>query len=242
MPCVVMPVVADQRVDQRRFADARRADQRNGAAAAAPGQDIRDALGVARVEHLDQQSGQKLRCGAGIIPGRVGEIGLGQHHDRRDFGFAGQCEVALEPRQVEILVAGRNDEQRIDIGRDQLQPAVAACRAALEQALTPKQALRSQGDGVEKQPVAHRGRGFGICRIGRKWRYVEVDAGGGNMNAVAMHCHDPHGAQRCKFVGVRLSGKKGSPAEVGQRGSVGYHWFHTSCCATMAWTREKTRS
>ena len=44
----------------------------------------------------------------------------------------GKRDIALQPGQIEILIAGRDDEGRVDICRDQLQLPVRARRAAFD--------------------------------------------------------------------------------------------------------------
>jgi hypothetical protein len=49
------------------------------------------------------------------------EVSLGQHQDRPNARFAGQHEISLETRDIEVLVARSHDEKRIDVGRDKLK-------------------------------------------------------------------------------------------------------------------------
>lgn len=63
------------------------------------------------------------------------EIGLGQHVHQLDPGFESEHDVALQPRDVEIRVAGGDDEDRVDVRRDQLHLAARPRCAALDQAL-----------------------------------------------------------------------------------------------------------
>ena len=46
------------------------------------------------------------------------EIGLRQHDDRRDVDLKRQGNVALQARDIEILITGLHDEDRVDIGHN----------------------------------------------------------------------------------------------------------------------------
>ena len=98
--------------------------------------------GAAGVDDLDQDARNEVGRRLHEVLRVVGEVGLGQHDDRRHLGLARQRQIALQPRGVEILVARRDDEQRVDIGRDELQLAAGSRGAALEQAGAPQQAAR----------------------------------------------------------------------------------------------------
>jgi hypothetical protein len=81
----------------------------------------------------------------------------------------GEHQIALEPRDVEILIAGRDDEERIHIGGNELKLSPGTGGAALEQALAGEEALDALVRRIEEQPVADSGRGlivFGIAGEG----------------------------------------------------------------------------
>ena len=150
-------VRSGQRIDQRRFADARRADQRDRAAARTPGRQACDAIRLARIHHLDQDAREQPGRDADKILRSIRQVGFGEDDDRRHLGFSRQRQIALQPRRVEILVARRDNEQRVDIGGDQLQLAAGPGGTALEQAGTPQQAARAGRLGIDQQPIAHCG-------------------------------------------------------------------------------------
>jgi hypothetical protein len=194
---------AGQAVDQCGLADAGRAQQRHGLAFAAPGFEAGDADRVAGVDRLYQQAGRKPRGAAREIGRGIGKIGLGQHHYRRHVGVAGEGQIALQARDIEVLVAGRHHEQRIDIGGDELHPTAFAGRPALEQAPALETAQRPMR-AVEQQPVADRGRGFVVRGVAGERRDARPDPRPGDIQAAAVHRHNPdrHGVLPC--VGMEL--------------------------------------
>jgi hypothetical protein len=110
-----------------------------------------------------------------------GQVGLGQHDHRRDAGLARQRQIAFQPGDVEIEVAGGDDEQRVDIGRDQLQLAAGPGGAPLEQALASSRRFDPQRFRIEQQPVADGRRAFLVFgEKGRDWslrmRAGEIEA------------------------------------------------------------------
>lgn len=66
-------------------------------------------------------------------------------------------EVAFEARNVEVLVAGRDDEERVDVSRDELDPPVVSWCRPLEQARPFKDAHEAVCIPVDQQPVANGG-------------------------------------------------------------------------------------
>ena len=79
--------------------------------------------GVAAIDHLHPQRRVHPAHRRRIGLGRVGQVGLGEHHHRRHPHFARHHQIAFQPRDAEILVARCDDEQRVDIRRDQLRLA-----------------------------------------------------------------------------------------------------------------------
>ena len=53
--------------------------------------------------------------------GSVTKIGLRQDDDRYGFRFQYKGKIPFHPRQIEVLVARTDDEDGIDVGRDQLR-------------------------------------------------------------------------------------------------------------------------
>ena len=62
-----------------------------------------------------------------VAPARVGsgDVGLGQHDDRRDAAGQRERQVALESAQVEVVVEPHDDERAIDVADDRMPAAVA---------------------------------------------------------------------------------------------------------------------
>jgi hypothetical protein len=126
-----------------------------------------------------------------------------------DPGLEGERDVALQPRHVEILVAGGDDEDRVDVRRDQLHLAARARRAALDQALALQHAARPGPRAIEQQPVAHRGV--------RSRRDGLVDPVARHLQSAAMHGDDAHRGRRGQRIGVDLPREGRAPAEAFQR-------------------------
>jgi hypothetical protein len=120
-----------------------------------------------------------------------------------------QRDVALQPRHVEIRVAGGDDEDRVDVRRDQLHLAARARRAALDEALALQHPARPGPRAVEQQPVAHRG-----VRP-RRDRLVDVVAR--HLQPAAMHGNDADRGCPRQGIGVDLAGEGRAPAEALQR-------------------------
>ena len=206
-----------QRVDQRRFADARGAEQRDGLPRAAIGGEPCGAGGVAPIDRLDPQAGFDRTHGCGKILWRVGQVDLGEHDDGIDPDFTRQHKIALQPRHAEILVARRDDEQRVDIGGDHLLPARVTRCPSFEQVPPPENTGRLLRGGVDQQPIAD-GRMIvrgGRSRNIRRNRETPARTCDGDLTAMDRHHADRPAALR--FLLGKLVAEKGGPAQFVQR-------------------------
>ena len=59
-------------------------------------------------------------------------VGLGDDDDREYAGIVRDREVAFEASYIEIPVRRRDDEERVHVGRNQLELPGRACSAPLE--------------------------------------------------------------------------------------------------------------
>jgi hypothetical protein len=66
-------------------------------------------------------------------------------------------EIAFDASDVEVFIAGRDDEERVDVGGDELNPAVVARVRPLEQARPIENAHEAPAVPVDQQPVADGG-------------------------------------------------------------------------------------
>jgi len=148
---------AAQCVDQRGFADAGRSDKRDRLTHATPARQAGGAGGVFAIDAFHLQSRLQIarrRCESLWL---VGQIGLGQDDYGMNPYVARQDQITLQPGNAEILIAGGDDEQRIDIGSDQLRFLVTTRRAPFEQ-VGALQDMRDLASGaVDKHPVADSG-------------------------------------------------------------------------------------
>jgi hypothetical protein len=102
---------------------------------------------------------------------------------------------------LKSCVAGGDDEDGVDVRRDQLHFAARARRAALDQALALQHAARPGPRAVEQQPVAHSGV--------RSRRDGLVDPVARHLQSAAMHGNDAHRGRRGQRIGVDLPAKAG---------------------------------
>ena len=171
-------------------------------------------VGVAGVEALDEQAGQEARRGGDIGMGVVDEIGLGQHDHRHHLGLAGEGQVAFEARNIEVAVAGRHDEERVDVGRDELDrrpvPAAFRLNRLFRARQTPRQVVRR----IEEHEVAD--RRLVLVGLGMNGRYPPLETGRGDLEAVPMDRKDAGGKKRREVVLSELRGEVVRPAELGQ--------------------------
>jgi hypothetical protein len=80
-----------------------------------------------------------------------GSVGLRQQDDRFRPRLGGQRKIAFQPRRVEVGIAGGDDEQRIDIGCNQLQFVSGTCGTAAKLCLAVK--TSDDPGAVRENPV-----------------------------------------------------------------------------------------
>ena len=78
------------------------------------------AAGIAAVDGFDPQSGLDRACRRRERLRGVRQVGLGENHDRVHPHLASQHQIAFQPRDAEILVAGGDDKECIDVRGDHL--------------------------------------------------------------------------------------------------------------------------
>ena len=115
-----LPLLAEQRVDERRLADARRAQHDRGVARVQVRRERVEAVAGQRGQDHDRDGrGDRLdREAAAVEVGR--DVGLVEDDDRPDAARPGHREVALEPAQVEVAVEAGDEERHVDVGREDL--------------------------------------------------------------------------------------------------------------------------
>ena len=121
-------LAAEQAVDERRLAHARRTEQAVGPAR---DQELPEAVhsgmgGIAQCQYPGRDAGLADGRDRFFQLFRGDQVGLGQDQHRLDAPVAGHHQVAVQPVQVEIIVARLDDEGGVDVGRDHLQVHVPA--------------------------------------------------------------------------------------------------------------------
>ena len=155
-------VRADEGVQKRRFADAGGADKGDSMTRFAPRGEGFDGIGGFGVQrYRDQAALQGLGCRD--VTRRIGHcISLGQHDDRVNPRLVYQRQIPLQPCRVEIGIAGGDDEQRVDIGCDQLW-GMAALDPTFQKRLGGQAAVQDMGFWIGQHPIANRKiGGFGV--------------------------------------------------------------------------------
>jgi hypothetical protein len=94
-----------------------------------------------------------------------GEIGLGQKQHGLGSRLGGERQVALDPRRVEIGVARSDDEQRIDIGGDQLRFGPGSGRPPREERAPLEAAHETAALGQHPIARGETARGMGMARL-----------------------------------------------------------------------------
>ena len=215
MACVAIASRAGERVGQGGFPDAGRPEERDRPAWLAPVRQHRPTARRPRASSATTGTRSETVRAASIQDCRsVTRSALVRTITGVDLRLEGKRDIALQPRQVEIRIAGRDDEDGVDIRGDQLHLAVRARRTALDQALARQDAARPGPRAVEQQPVAH-------GRVGAR-RDCLVDAVAHDLQPAAMHGDDAHRGRRGQRLDVDLLRKKGpqpSVSSVEGRGS-----------------------
>ena len=205
-------VRAGQRIDERGLADAGRPEQRDRLALCAPGSQDGDLVRVPGIQRLDQHAGRQGRRGTHEFLDRPGLIGLGDHDHGERAGIVCDRQVTLETRDVEVAIGGSHDEQRIDVGCNQLYVAGRAGRAPPKKTLPLQSAAHDRAVTIDENPVAD-----GDTERSGRSRYIDrqVPVRIGSLDSSAMHMHHAHWRQLA--VGIQLSRKERSPSETVQR-------------------------
>ena len=211
------PVPACQGVGQSGLADTGRADKGDGLPLAGPRRQFRGlgrVLGIQR-EHL--QIAAKLLRLIDVGLRIVGLVGLGQQDHRCHLGIMRQREIPFQTGHVEIGVARGGDEQRVDIGGDQLAFAVHVVRPALQDRHAVQPADHARAVCRSQYPVANGDLGSGHAGVEDQVAQP-VRCEDGNLGAV----HAAHTGGRCggDFVDFQLRLEMRRPSKVGKRGGV----------------------
>lgn len=138
----------------------------------------------------------------------VRRVGLGEQEHGLGAALIGQGQVALQACGIKVGVAGRDDEQRVDIGRRGLK-RFAAFRASLHHRQAVETAMQGPGFGVNEDPIAHRD----VARVGTDGQRQLDRAGlrqGGQARAVDRG--DPHGGE-IDLVGFALIFEEMGPTQ-----------------------------
>jgi hypothetical protein len=125
-------------------------DERNRLTGKAPRPHPGEAVGRQRIDALDRNAFAHVpRCGDELF--RIGgEICLRQYDDRFDARLDREREVSFETRRIELLVARRDDEKRIDVCRDHLQVGFFAGRHSCENARAFEHTFDRLAGGVQQ--------------------------------------------------------------------------------------------
>jgi hypothetical protein len=145
---------ANQRVDQRRLSDARRADQSHGSAEGAPLGESRRRIRGPRVQRNDWKptlQGRSLVLESRRIDRR---IGLGEQHNRARSSLVCECKIALQAGDVEIGIARGDDEKRVDVCGGKLRH-LATFRAALQHCPSSQAPVQRLSPRIGKNPVTN---------------------------------------------------------------------------------------
>ena len=188
-----------KRVDQCRLADTRGTEQRDRLATFAPRAQSLDLSRVARIQRLDEDP-RRQRAGLRQIGVDIfGQVGLGDNNHRKGAGIVRDRHIALQPGNVEVAICRGDDEQRIDVRRNQLDFAGDSGSASLKQRLA-FEALADRGSrGVEQDPVPD--RDSEPSRLSRH-RDGLCTAFVGNLDSTTMHVHNA--ARQKRAVRINL--------------------------------------
>jgi hypothetical protein len=163
-------VAREQRVDERGLAHARGADERDCLSASEPG-GKRVGFCSYRCVHRQHRdvTGDRARSRYECLGIRT-QVGFRQHDHGFDPPVPRDGEIPFEARRVEIVVARRDDEQRVQIGSDRLHALPGACRHARDQRTPLENAKHTWRFVFDEQPVADR-----HGRVGEPRRHDDVE-------------------------------------------------------------------
>ena len=199
-----LPLGAQQGVDERGLADARRAEHDRGAARReVVGGERRDAVAGERGHRADIDARRDGLGGDPLALGVRGDVGLVEQDDRGRAAAPGHREVALEAAEVEVAVEARDDERHVDVrGEDLLagEGGTVVAGAPAERGAAGEDGLDDDGavapGAGRRHPVADRRQVAGaeglVAEPARDDR-LAVARRGGEDPGVAMGGHDPGG-------------------------------------------------
>ena len=158
-----LALLAEQRVHERRLADARGAEQDDRPAGPEVRLELLEALAGDGADGVDGHADRDRLDLRDRRLGVLGQVELRQHDRRVGAALPRQREVALEPARVQVAVEGHDEEHRVDVrGQDLLDRLVAG--GAADERRAPWQDGLDQPVGVG-DPVAD-GRELAVVSAG----------------------------------------------------------------------------
>jgi hypothetical protein len=179
----------------------------------APGPEHRNRIFVARINGLREYTKREDLCCQQLHI--FVQIGLADDYDSVRIALTSKREVSLESRNVEVLVCRGNDEQRVNVGRNELNlPASTRCLAAkhadpIEH--TEGYSLHS----IDQQPVPD---GYGHFTVNdESLRQLQrcQSRQAGNDQCTAFNAHNTHRQSGIELVCAELRLEELPPAEFG---------------------------
>ena len=127
--------LADEPVHERRLAHPRPAEKRRGHARADTRVDLVEPDAGDGALDDDVDAGRDLLGEIALVVDVLGDVGLGQHDDRRRAALPREHELALEAADVDALARERlHDEDDVDVGDEHLLVGLLAGVLARERA------------------------------------------------------------------------------------------------------------
>ena len=201
-------VCTSERVDQGGLANPGRAQQRDSLTGFAPRPQDIDSLGIAGIERLNKNTGRQSAGRRNEGRRGIHGVRLGDNNDRKSAGVVRDREVTLEPCLVEVSVRRRDDEQRVDVGSNELALGTGTRSPALKESEALQAFPDRAGMLVNQDPIANRDaqrRRLGGQVDDRNPFLVR------NFDAPALHGHDARRPQAAFRIELRL--QTGAPAE-----------------------------
>lgn len=207
--------------------------ERHRLACSTPGCKGARDVGVACVDAFGKQAGHELQRCFKVRTRVVDRVRLRDDDDGCHACLARQCEVPLQTRDVEVGVAGGDDEQRVDVGGDDLDTLRCARSAALEQARPFEDTLRNPRSGIDEKPVADgclslllavRDGGDAIwqCRP-RDFELAAMDGedacrheAGVGVRELTLEVHGPAKSRKVRFIELHWSVSISGPCVAGR--------------------------
>ena len=111
---------AGKAIQERRLADAGRAEHYDRAPGVQVCRDVVDAEARDVRDRIDRHAdGDRLDLEQ-RVPDVAAQVGLRQHHDRLGSALPGRRDVTLEPAQAEVVVEAGEQERGVDVCREHL--------------------------------------------------------------------------------------------------------------------------